>query len=135
MRWNDECSVKYPKIEREKKLKDHANASMGSLLDEVKKAVTLDRMESYGSPQTNYERIATLWNAYLIGQDESALMMTADDVVLMMILVKVARLSESPDHFDSWKDISGYGAVGWVVSTSEEMMNALDEEIEEDKGE
>jgi len=39
---------------------------------------------------------------------------------VLMILTKIARLVESPDHYDSWKDIAGYAAVGWAVSSAPE---------------
>jgi hypothetical protein len=36
----------------------------------------------------------------------------ARDVAIFEIMVKVARLAETPDHFDSWTDIAGYAACG-----------------------
>jgi hypothetical protein len=35
----------------------------------------------------------------------------------MQILVKVARLIESPAHKDSWLDIAGYAASGWEITS------------------
>ena len=34
-----------------------------------------------------------------------------EDVGIMMMLVKVARLMENPHHQDSWVDIAGYSAI------------------------
>ena len=112
----------------EDKLREQAKTSITAILNETIKAVTSNRMDHYGSPQTNHERIATLWNGFLSGravpayEDESAPILSPSDVVMMMILVKIARLMNSPDHQDSWKDIAGYGAVGSVVSASEDSL-------------
>lgn len=44
-----------------------------------------DRNDSYGPPEENLSRIAAMWGAY-IGAD-----ITAEDVALMMVLVKISR--------------------------------------------
>ena len=44
-----------------------------------------DRNDSYGPPEENLSRIAGMWSAY-IGTD-----ITAEDVALMMVLVKISR--------------------------------------------
>lgn len=75
------------------------------LLDAAKAAVA-DRGLNYGSPEDNFDRIAKLWAAYL-GHPVSA-----HDVASLMVLMKVARLQNSPTHLDSWTDIAGYAACG-----------------------
>lgn len=61
----------------------------------------------YGSPLDSFRRIAELWNTFLkeFDKDEELL---PGEVALMMILFKIARLQESPDHRDSLVDIIGY---------------------------
>jgi hypothetical protein len=44
-----------------------------------------DRNDSYGTPAENLGRIAAMWSGYL-GQE-----VTAEDVSLMMVLVKISR--------------------------------------------
>ena len=66
-----------------------------------------DRQENYGHPSRNFARIARLWNAYLQGY-YSDVNISNEDVAIMMILMKVARLIETPDHEDSIVDIAGY---------------------------
>jgi|TARA_R100001443_G_scaffold44540_1_gene57542 hypothetical protein len=64
--------------------------------------IVRQRGEVYGHPQKNFKRIAHLVKVL----DECP-----DDIVrhiLYMILVKVSRLVESPEHRDSWDDIIGY---------------------------
>ena len=72
-----------------------------------------DRQDDYGDPKLNHERIAILWNAYLKAACPGTVPEIGSvDVVLMMQMVKVARLIHSPDHEDSWSDIAGYSWVG-----------------------
>jgi hypothetical protein len=59
----------------------------------------------YGHPYYNHQRIAGLWSAYL---DHP---ITAHQAALCMALVKVSRLTETPDHYDSVKDFIAYGAI------------------------
>jgi hypothetical protein len=84
------------------------------LLDEAKKIVTGARRQTYGAPEDNFRVIADLWATYLrrthAGHITGVLRVEAKDVAQMMILMKVARLAESPDHHDSVVDIAGYAA-------------------------
>ena len=68
-----------------------------------------ERSEKYGKPESNLNRIASLWGAYL---DEN---IGAEDVAAMMILLKVARLTGGYDQPDTWVDIAGYAACGGEV--------------------
>lgn len=75
-----------------------------SILDEAKKAVEA-RGQIYGSAAPNMARTAALWSAILQKP------VTADDVALCLIALKIARLLETPGHRDSIVDIAGYAAV------------------------
>lgn len=78
---------------------------------------------AYGKPENNFKRIAGLWELY-VNQRESHtnvfISITETDVAAMMVLMKVARLMEKPDHLDSWLDIAGYAACGAEVSQAGE---------------
>lgn len=74
------------------------------ILQEANKAVA-DRGDSYGKPSENFERIAELWGGY------TGTYFEADDVGIMMMMVKISRIMETPNHIDSWVDIAGYAAV------------------------
>lgn len=76
-----------------------------------------DRHKTYGPPARNFQTIADLWNAYYPSPPGDEF--TQGDVALMMALVKIARLAETPDHLDSWTDIAGYAACGVEVSCAE----------------
>ena len=74
------------------------------LLNEIQLILT-DRGNVYGSPETNHRRISELWSGYLDTY------ISPEQVSMCMLLVKVSRLSESPHHEDSLKDIIGYACV------------------------
>ena len=68
------------------------------ILAEAKKNVCGQREQDYGSPEDSF-------NSY--------------DVAVMMALLKVARLSNSPNHMDSWVDLAGYAACGGEIAGKE----------------
>lgn len=84
----------------------------GELLDKAKAVTNGDREEHYGSPEDNFATIADLWETYLGRRKSAAITITPDDVAVMMILLKVARLAWDNTHEDSWVDIAGYAACG-----------------------
>lgn len=88
------------------------------LLETAIEAVA-DRGLNYGRPEDNFRRIARLWSTHLVnrygegfGGDTTVAVPALDehDVAQMMILMKVARLENSPKHADSAVDIAGYAA-------------------------
>lgn len=88
---------------RELRIGDYTG--MMNILDEAKAAVA-DRGKNYGDVYTNHERIATMWTV-LLGHE-----VKAEQVAMMMVALKLARLVETPDHMDSWVDIAGYAWTG-----------------------
>lgn len=60
------------------------------------------RRDAYGTPVENFGRTAELWRAQF-GWD-----VDARRVALALLLVKVARLAQTPDHRDTVVDIAGY---------------------------
>jgi len=66
-----------------------------------------DREKTYGHPAKNLNVIASFWNVYLaaIPKDKQ---LTAEDVCIMMSLLKTARLANDPKHLDSQVDTCGY---------------------------
>lgn len=77
-----------------------------TVLEEANAAVYGPRQQAYGHPRENFARTARLWAAYL------DIPVTAMDVAQMMVLLKIARLMETPSHRDSWVDMAGYAATG-----------------------
>lgn len=83
-----------------------------SLLEQFDAAygnVTADRRDVYGDPQDTYRRISTM----------RAIVDECDDPqireILGMIITKVARLIQTPDHLDSWVDVAGYSRCGVML--------------------
>jgi hypothetical protein len=72
-----------------------------TVLEEANRLVEGSRSNDYGSPSDNHERIASLWSV-LFGQD-----ITARQVALAMVLVKVAREVHSPKR-DNLVDGAAY---------------------------
>lgn len=74
---------------------------------------------NYGKPEDNFQRIALIWNAHMVNRFglEAAPVLTPQDVSMMMILLKVARLQNSPEHHDSWVDVAGYAACGGEIAS------------------
>lgn len=89
----------------------------------LKKAAAIvcgERDEQYGGPEDTFEEIARLWSDWL---DVS---IGAEDVAVLMILMKTARVKTSRyKSSDSWVDIAGYAACG-----SEIALGASDEQEE-----
>lgn len=94
------------------------------LLETAIEAVA-DRGLNYGRPEDNFRRIARLWSTHLVnrygegfGGDTTIATPTLDehDVVQMMILMKIARLENSPTHMDSLVDCAGYAACGGEIA-------------------
>jgi|TARA_R110002020_G_scaffold62890_5_gene167752 hypothetical protein len=77
-----------------------------NFLLEVLALVEGERAEKYGDSKENHARIAAMWSALLEKE------VTANQVYLCLIAVKMSRLMESPRHRDSWLDIAGYAALG-----------------------
>lgn len=74
------------------------------ILQEANKAVA-NRGTDYGKPSENFDRIAELWGGYI------GINFQAEDVGIMMMMVKISRIMETPSHVDSWVDIAGYAAI------------------------
>lgn len=70
--------------------------------DKAKLLVYGDRGKVYGHPRENFARIAAYWSAH------KGILFTPEDVAVMMVAVKLARLAETPGHADSVVDGIGY---------------------------
>lgn len=82
------------------------------VLEDALKVVTADRMTDYGTPEQNFQRIASYWSV-LFG-----ITVEPWQVAAAMSLLKIARLQNNPAHLDSLIDLAGYAAC-WADVTSE----------------
>jgi hypothetical protein len=84
----------------------------GTLLEQFDAAyavVTADRREVYGSPEDTYRRISAM--RAVVDECPDAQIRE----ILAMIVTKVARLVQSPEHLDSWVDVAGYSRCGVMI--------------------
>lgn len=92
--------------------KEPARRVIGSdIFEMAKKIVNGHRQDDYGSPEDSFQNIANYWNTYfkqVAGNRKDGL--TAEDVAIMMVLFKIARLGHRYTK-DSVVDICGYSAI------------------------
>ena len=83
-------------------------------------AVTQDRENEYGAPEDNFAVIAAMWEAYVksrcVGGD-APVCIVADDVAIMMCLLKIARITTGETKADSYVDLAGYAACAAEIAT------------------
>ena len=95
-----------------------------SILEAAKQCVCTDREGQYGSPEDNFALIAKLWSEFLRatglgdGSDEWDLI-SADEVAVMMCLLKIARIAPGEPKADSWIDLAGYAACGGEIQAKQ----------------
>lgn len=69
-----------------------------------------DRAKDYGDATESFTRLGQMWGA-ILGHD-----VTAAQVAMCLAALKLSRLSQTPDHTDSWVDLAGYAALGAEVA-------------------
>lgn len=77
----------------------------GEILSEAKAVINGVRQDAYGNPENNFETIAELWTIY------TGHAVTAHDVAIMMVLLKIARIKTGVGTKDSYVDAAGYIAL------------------------
>ena len=80
-------------------------------LDRAKKCVCGQRENEYGSPEDSFTNIARLWSVY------RDVIFTANDVAMMMALLKIARIKTGTATDDSYVDLAGYAACGAEINS------------------
>ena len=88
---------------------DPTSVGLLEQFDALYATVTADRRDVYGDPQDTYRRV-------------SALRAVVDECpdpqireILGMIVMKITRLVQTPDHLDSWVDVAGYARCGAML--------------------
>ena len=106
-------------IDRTEKVQSYKNpiskTNRSYILATADEIVNGVRNEAYGNPEDNFSRIANFWSTYLKTD------ITAHDVAIMMILLKVARTQSGTGSMDNYVDIAGYAAcAGEIYNKGEE---------------
>lgn len=84
------------------------------ILDAAKRCVCGDREQDYGSPESNFGKIAEFWSTY------TGYPFDATDVAAMLALLKIARISSGHAKDDNWIDLAGYAACGGEIESNQE---------------
>ena len=84
------------------------------ILDEARKAVTVDRAATHGAPQQTFARIAAVWSARL------GVPITPAQVCILLADLKTCRAWGNPGHADNWVDMAGYAACGAELAEGRE---------------
>lgn len=90
------------------------------ILEAAAACVCGDREEDYGTPEDNFRLIAELWSVYI--QKRCAFPGTnvcvqPEDVAMLMVLLKIARIAAGRSKPDSYIDLAGYAACGGELGT------------------
>lgn len=83
------------------------------ILHTAEKCVCGQREQDYGSPENNFQIIADFWTVY------KGVSFSANDVAMMMALLKIARIKSGGGTADSFVDLAGYAACGGEIVTEE----------------
>jgi Domain of unknown function (DUF6378) len=78
------------------------------MLHRAEELINGQRQQDYGDKLSNFSQIAMLWQGTLALKLQPDAVITPEDVALLMMQVKIARLAKSPHHKDSLLDIAGY---------------------------
>lgn len=90
-----------------------------NVAEEAQRLVYGDRRETYNNPLADFGRTAGIINAMMHHKLSEPLL--PEDIALMMIAVKLSRLTNKPGHRDSLVDILGYGlCYEWVRKLQED---------------
>lgn len=91
--------------------KEDAMMTRSETLDKAKACVCGQRENEYGSPEDNFTAIAGFWSVY------KGVEFTANDVAMMMALLKIARIRTGTATDDSYVDLAGYAACGAEINS------------------
>lgn len=112
---------------------DEEPSSRRDILRCAEKCVCGQREQDYGTPESNFQLIADLWNDYLGNnlskekkdfENELGIVhkklsvpwqISAMDVSMMMALMKIARIRNGGGSGDSFVDLAGYAACGGEI--------------------
>lgn len=93
--------------------RDYMEFSRIGVLKDVEDAILRDRQNTYGPPEDSFADIADYWTIYLRrrGLLAEGAALESFDISTMMVLLKVARAANAPEHRDNHVDMAGYAAL------------------------
>lgn len=104
------------------KLSDEVNNMKSETLKKADEIINGERQDQYGNPEDSFEIIAEYWSTYLTAKKDEVvhfiemplaglIEMDAQDVAIMLALMKIARMSGQKWHKDNAVDACGYLAI------------------------
>jgi hypothetical protein len=84
-----------------------------SMLREAESLVDGDRNSQYGDPIQDFQRTADFLSIYLNGRFGTDIHLRPHDIAILMMLLKISRLTHQFDKRDTWVDTAGYAACGY----------------------
>ena len=96
----------------------HVTSTVESILDEAKRITATVRNGDYGHPSDDFARTARMWSGILAHKLREGAHLTAEDVPLCMIAVKLARQAHRHKR-DNLVDIAGYARTAAMVMGEE----------------
>jgi len=89
----------------------------GEILQKAKDLITGDRNETHGDAFQNHAEIAEFWNIFLDKKLQPMASITAEDVALMMVLMKISRNTQGKkNNLDNFIDMCGYAAIAGEIN-------------------
>jgi len=87
------------------------------ILAEASRIISKDRNLSHGDAFNNHAEIAEFWNIFLDKKLQAMASITADDVALMMVLMKISRHNQGKKvNIDNFVDMAGYAAIAGEIN-------------------
>ena len=88
-----------------------------NILQHAKELVSSDRESTHGDVRENHEQIAEFWNIFLDKKLQPMASITAEDVALMMVLMKISRNTQGKkNNLDNFIDMCGYAAIAGEIN-------------------
>ena len=87
------------------------------ILKKAKDLISGDRNDTHGDAFQNHAEIAEFWNIFLDKKLRPMASITAEDVALMMVLMKISRNNQGKkNNLDNFIDMCGYAAIAGEIN-------------------
>ena len=87
------------------------------ILKKARDLITGDRNDTHGDAFQNHAEIAEFWNIFLDKKLQPMASITAEDVALMMVLMKISRNTQGKkNNLDNFIDMCGYAAIAGEIN-------------------
>jgi hypothetical protein len=89
------------------------------ILKKAKDLISGDRNDTHGDAFQNHAEIAEFWNIFLDKKLQPMASISAEDVALMMVLLKISRNNQGKkNNLDNFVDMCGYAAIAGEINDS-----------------